>query len=109
MQQGPTEGSAADRSGYCDSLPHAELLKSVSRRVSDRHLLGLVKAWLEMPVEEADERGGTRRTTRHRDEGQGTPPGAPLWPLLSNLSRRRFLLGGKVLGHERRFDAPSVN
>src|SRR5438105_9679477 len=84
-------------------------MKSVSRRVSDRHLLGLIKAWLEMPVEEADARGRKQRTTRNRDEGKGTPQGAPLSPLLSNLYMRRFILGWKVLGHEARLDAHIVN
>jgi RNA-directed DNA polymerase len=70
----------ADLSGYFDSIPHAELMKSVARRVSDRQLLGLIKAWLEMPVEEFDGRGGKQRTTRNRDEGKGTPQGAPLAP-----------------------------
>jgi group II intron reverse transcriptase/maturase len=109
MKQGHTEVIDADLSGYFDSIPHAELLKSVARRVSDRHLLGLVKAWLDMPVEESDERGRRRRTTRNRDEGRGTPQGAPLSPLLSNLYMRRFILGWKVLGHERRLDAHIVN
>src|SRR5205814_304823 len=76
---------------------------------SDRRLLGLIKAWLEIPVEETDERGNTSRTTRHRDEGKGTPQGAPLSPLLANLYMRRFLLGWKVLGHEARLDAHIVN
>ncbi len=109
MKQGHTEVIDADLSGYFDSIPHAELMKSVARRVSDRHLLGLIKAWLEMPVEETDERGRKQRTTRSRDEGRGTPQGAPLSPLLSNLYMRRFILGWKVLGHERRFDAHIVN
>jgi len=109
MDTGHTEVVDADLSGYFDSIPHHELLKSVARRVSDRHLLGLIKAWLEMPVEEVDERGRKRRTTRNRDEGQGTPQGAPLSPLLSNLYMRRFILGWKVLGHEARFDAYIVN
>jgi len=71
--------------------------------------LARIKAWLEMPVEEFDERGRKQRTTRNRDEGKGTPQGAPLSPLLSNLYMRRFILGWKVLGHERRFDAHIVN
>ena len=75
MDTGHTEVIDADLSGYFDSIPHAELMKSVARRVSDRHLLGLIKAWLEMPVEETDERGQKRRTTRNRDEGRGTPQG----------------------------------
>jgi len=109
MIAGHTEVIDADLSGYFDSIPHAKLMKAVARRVSDRHLLGLIKAWLEMPVEEFDERGRKRRTTRNRDEGKGTPQGAPLSPLLSNLYMRRFILGWKVLGHERHFDAHIVN
>ena len=109
MIQGHTEVVDADLSGYFDSIPHAKLMKSVTRRVSDRHLLALLKAWLEMPVEETDARGGKQRTTRARDEGKGTPQGAPLSPLLSNLYMRRFILGWKVLGHERRLDAHLVN
>ena len=109
MIQGHTEVIDADLSGYFDSIPHAELMKAVARRVSDRHLLALIKAWLVMPVEEIDERGRKQRTTRNRDEGRGTPQGAPISPLLSNLYMRRFILGWKVLGHERRFDAHIVN
>jgi RNA-directed DNA polymerase len=109
LKTGHTEVVDADLSGYFDSIPHAELMKTVARRVSDRHLLALIKAWLEMPVEESDERGRKQRTTRNRDEGKGTPQGAPLSPLLSNLYMRRFILGWKQLGHERRLDAHIVN
>jgi group II intron reverse transcriptase/maturase len=109
MIQGHTEVVDADLSGYFDSIPHAGLMKAVARRVSDPLLLGLIKACLGMPVEETDARGGKQRTTRNRDEGKGTPQGAPLSPLLSNLYMRRFILGWKVLGHERRLDAHIVN
>ena len=109
MNTGHTEVVDADLSGYFDSIPHAELMKAVARRVSDGSLLGLVKAWLQMPVEETDERGRKQRTTRNRDEGKGTPQGAPLSPLLANLYMRRFVLGWKALGHEARLDAHIVN
>jgi group II intron reverse transcriptase/maturase len=109
MKAGHTEVVDADLSGYFDSIPQTELMKTVARRVNDGSLLGLIKAWLEMPVEECDERGRKQRTTRNKDEGQGTPQGAPLSPLLANLYMRRFILGWKVLGHEARLDAHIVN
>ena len=99
----------ADLSGYFDSVPHAELMKSVARRVVDGAMLHLIKMWLEAPVEETDERGNKHRSTRNRDEGRGTPQGAPISPLLSNLYMRRFVLGWKTLGHEKRLKAYIVN
>jgi len=109
LDQGYTEVVDADLSGYFDSIPHTELMKSVARRVSDRHLLHLLKMWLEAPVEETDEHGRVRRTTRNKDEGRGTPQGGVASPLLANLYMRRFVLGWKRLGHERRLDAHIVN
>lgn len=99
----------ADLSGYFDSIPHSDLLKSVARRIVDGAMLHLIKMWLEAPVEETDERGNRHRSTRNRDEGKGTPQGAPISPLLSNLYMRRFVLGWKKLGHEKRLGAHIVN
>ena len=99
----------ADLSSYFDTVPHAELMKSVARRVVDGAMLHLIKMWLEAPVEETDERGNKRRSTRNRDEGRGTPQGAPISPLLSNLYMRRFVLGWKKLGYEERWRAYIVN
>ena len=99
----------ADLSGYFDSIPHLELMKSVARRVSDGRVLRLIKMWLEAPVEETDERGRKRRTTRNKDDGRGTPQGAPISPLLSNLYMRRFVLGWKRLGLAERLQARIVN
>ena len=99
----------ADLADYFGQIPHAELLKSVARRVSDGRILGWIKAWLEMPVEEDDGKGGKRRTNRARRERKGTPQGSPVSPLLSNIYMRRFILGWKVLGYARRFEAEVVN
>jgi group II intron reverse transcriptase/maturase len=99
----------ADLSGYFDSIPHAELMRCVARRVCDGAMLHLIKMWLEAPVEQTDERGRKQRTTRNKDQGLGTPQGAPISPMLSNLYMRRFVLGWKALGHERRLDAHIVN
>jgi hypothetical protein len=72
-------------------------------------MLHLIKMWLEAAVEETDERGHQRRSTRNRDEGRGTPQGSPISPLLSNLYMRRFVLGWKKLGHEQRLKASIFN
>ena len=108
INEGHTRIIDADLADYFGSIPHAELLKSVARRVSDRHLLHLIKMWLEAPVEEDDGRGGKTRTTTARDTGRGVPQGAPLSPLLANLYMRRFVLGWKRRGLETRLGAKIV-
>jgi group II intron reverse transcriptase/maturase len=109
LQSGHCQVVDADLSGYFDSIPHAELLKSLARRISDGAMMHVLKLWLCMAVEEEDERGGKHRTTRNRDEGKGTPQGAPLSPLLSNLYMRRFVLGWQSKGHQERLKAFVVN
>jgi group II intron reverse transcriptase/maturase len=90
----------ADLADYFGSISHADLLKSVARRIVDRRVLHLIKMWLECPVEETDQRGRTRRTTAVRDSRRGIPQGSPLSPLLANRYMRRFVLGWKKLGLE---------
>jgi RNA-directed DNA polymerase len=109
LRYGYTEVVDADLSGYFDTIPHAELMKSVSRRISDGRVLRLIKMWLEVPVEEVDAEGRPHRTTRNRDEGKGTPQGSPISPLLSNIYMRRFVRGWKTGGHEKRLRARIVN
>ena len=99
----------ADLSDYFGQIPHAELMRCVARRVSDGRVLGWIKAWLEMAVEADDGHGVSRRTNRARRQRRGTPQGAPLSPLLSNIYMRRFIVGWKVLGYARRFKAEIVN
>ncbi|MBU0717230.1 MAG: group II intron reverse transcriptase/maturase [Planctomycetes bacterium] len=109
VDRGHDEVVDADLSGYFDTIPHTELLKSVARRISDGSMLHLIRMWLEMPVEETDRRGRVRRTTENRDTGRGTPQGAPISPLLSNVYMRRFVVGWEVLGHEKRLQARVIN
>jgi len=109
LDAGYTDVVDADLSGYFDSIPHADLMKSVARRISDGRVLHLIKMWLEAAVEETDARGRTSRTTRNQDEGRGTPQGGVASPLLANLYMRRFILGWKQLGHEQRLQARIVN
>ena len=109
LTTGHREVVDADLSNYYGEIPHSDLLRSIARRVSDGRLLGWVKAWLEMAVEEDDGRGGRRRTNRARRERKGTPQGSPISPLFSNIYMRRFILGWKVLGYARRFKAEIVN
>ncbi|HLA85361.1 MAG TPA: group II intron reverse transcriptase/maturase [Thermoguttaceae bacterium] len=106
---GHTQVVDADLSGYFDTIPHAELMQSLARRISDKAVLHLVKMWLEAPVEETDERGHVQRTTRNKDTRRGTPQGSPISPLLANLYMRRFILGWKTLGHEHALRAKIVN
>jgi group II intron reverse transcriptase/maturase len=80
LRTGHTDVVDADLSGYFDSIPHAELMKSMSRRISDGRMLRLIKMWLETPVEETDAYGNRHRTTRNKDQGMGTPQGAPITP-----------------------------
>ena len=109
LNAGHTQVIDADLSAYFDTIPHAELMKSVARRVVDPAMLHLIQMWLKAPVEETDERGGKKRTTRNRDEKRGTPQGSPLSPLLSNIYMRRLVVGWKQLGYAQRYQAQIVN
>jgi RNA-directed DNA polymerase len=101
LHRGQTEVVDADLADYFGSLPHAELMRSLARRIVDRRVLHLIKMGLECAVEETDNRGRKKHTTEAKDKGRGIPQGSPISPLLSNLYMRRFVLGWKKLGLQR--------
>lgn len=76
MEQGYTWVVDADLKSYFDTIPHAELMGHLRQKVSDGRVLGLIQAYLEQPI--LDE------LKQWTPEG-GTPQGAVLSPLLSNI------------------------
>lgn len=106
--RGHPEVVDADLADYFGSIPHAELMLSLARRIVDRRVLHLIKMWLECAVEETDDRGRKTRTTEAKDQRRGIPQGSPISPLLANLYMRRFVLGWKKLGLEQRLGSRIV-
>jgi RNA-directed DNA polymerase len=98
----------ADLADYFASIPHAELMLSLARRIVDRRVLHLLKMWLECTVEETDDRGRKLRNTEAKDRRRGIPQGSPVSPQLANLYMRRFVLGWKRLGLEKRLGSRVV-
>ncbi len=105
--RGHPEVVDADLADYFRASP-CRTSKSVTRRIVDRRMHHLIKMWLECPVEETDDRGRKTRTTEARDDRRGIPQGHPISPLLANLYMRRFVLGWKKLGLERRLSTRIV-
>jgi RNA-directed DNA polymerase len=92
LGRGYTDVVDADLSKYFDTIPHSELLKSVARRIVDRHVLWLIKMWLKASVEEPGGDGkGKRRLTGGKSSTRGTPQGGVVSPMLANLYMNRFL------------------
>ena len=105
--KGYTDVVDDDLSKYFDTIPHAQLLPCVARRIADRQVLHVIKRWLKTPVEERDE-NGKRRMTGGKKSTCGTPQGG-VSPLLSNLYMNRFLKYWRRTGKGSEFRAIIVN
>lgn len=79
--EGYREVIDADLQSYFDSIDQDRLLELVSRRISDRRVLQLIKAWLRCGVLEE---GQLKRAMT------GTPQGGCISPLLSNVYLHAF-------------------
>jgi RNA-directed DNA polymerase len=66
----------ADLKSYFDTIPHPELMERVATKIADGAVLDLVEAFLQAKVME---------TMQGWIPDQGTPQGAVLSPMLSNL------------------------
>jgi RNA-directed DNA polymerase len=91
-----------------DTIPHSDLLKSVARRIVDRHVLWLIKLWLKAPVEERDD-NGKRRMSGGKSTKRGTPQGGVASPLLSVIYMNRFLKYWRLTGRGEAFRASIIS
>ena len=107
LKAGYTDVVDADLSKYFDTIPHDELLQCVARRISDKHVLALIKMWLKTPVEERTGTGG-KRLTGGKGSKHGTPQGGVISPLLANIYMNRFLKYWRLHGLGQRLRARVV-
>ena len=98
----------ADLRDYFTSIPHAQLMRSLCRRIADGKVLHILKSWLTVPVVEYIQ-GHPVRSTQARRTKRGTPQGGVISPLLANCYFRRFLLAWQQHGHQDQLNAYVVN
>jgi RNA-directed DNA polymerase len=98
----------ADLSDYFNTIPHGPLMKCLSRRIADGQVLSVIKQWLRCPVAERD-RCSKVGMKVNRTDSRGTPQGGVISPLLANLYFRRFLLGWRKFGFDRKYNSRIVN
>lgn len=77
LDKGYEEVYDADLSSYFDTIPHNKLQKCLERKISDRHILKLIRMFIECTVK--DEDGSIKKPT------SGTPQGGVISPLLANI------------------------
>jgi len=86
IKEGKTEAYDADLASYFDTIDHKELLEKVQRRIADRHVLSLIKMFLEAEIIDKDKDG---KISSKRAQ-QGTPQGGVISPLLANIYLHDF-------------------
>jgi RNA-directed DNA polymerase len=74
----------ADLKGYFDTIPHDKLMACLEMRISDQHMLKLIRMWLKAPVVESSKAGGGKGGAARRSH-KGTPQGGVISPLLANI------------------------
>ena len=72
----------ADIKGYFNNIRHDLLMNLVGRRISDPHVLKLIKSWLTCGVMDEGK--------FHRSSESGTPQGGVISPLLANIYLHSF-------------------
>ena len=77
LQNGYTWVVDADLKAYFDTIPQAELMEQIGKRIADGKVLGLLKQYLQAGV--MDSAKGWQPTKT------GTPQGAVISPLLANI------------------------
>jgi hypothetical protein len=88
--------------------PHSDLLKMGGPAHRRRHVLWLIKLWLQAPAEERDG-DGKRRMSGGRSSKRGTPQGGVVSPLLSVIYITAFSSIGvspDVAKHSMRMSSP---
>ncbi|MEK9143000.1 MAG: group II intron reverse transcriptase/maturase [Nitrospirota bacterium] len=75
LKAGHTQVVDADLKSYFDKIPHELLMERVGEKVADGRVLGLIRAYLNQEV----------LGEMNEWEAEGTPQGAVISPLLSNV------------------------
>jgi RNA-directed DNA polymerase len=103
---GYTDVVDADLSQYFDTIPHAELMQCVARRIVERKTLHLIKMWLTAPVMERDRKQSWCNMGRNR---KGTPQGGVISPLLAIRYLNRFLKHWHKQGKGQQYQAEVIS
>ena len=79
----------ADIAQFFDTIPHDRLMKCVERRIVDKGVLNLIRAWL---------RAGVIEDGKLQPTEMGTPQGGVISPLLANIYLDQFDKAFEKLG-----------